>query len=147
MGAKSVVGALMALCAVAAGCSDPRDYLIPPPIPGEYALVAVGGSPLPATVIPPGGPRTYLRGTLTLGDDGTFVRATDIERCASGSCTTTTVTVRGTWTKLSGGSLRFVGDDGVTDPPPLVLGDGAGITFCAGPYGQPCQAEQVYERR
>lgn len=61
-----------------------------------------------------------------------------------GTCVTSTVIVHGAWSVLNGGSLRFTGNDGV---PPLVLGDGVRITFCAGPYGQPCQEDQVYERR
>jgi hypothetical protein len=34
--------------------------------------------------------------------------------------------------------------DGASDPPPLVHADGASIVCCAGPSGQPCQADQVY---
>jgi len=129
---------------VAAACSG-ADALGPLPVPGEYALVSVGGNPVPVVVMQPGGPRTYLGGSLTLAADQHFVQVTEIERCLT-SCTVTPVTVHGTWSVLPDGSLRFDGDAGHADPPPLVIADGRRITFCAGAAGEACVPELVFER-
>src|SRR3982750_4191148 len=121
--------ALAIACGVAAaGCSG-AEALGPTEIAGAYALVSVGGNPVPVVVMQPGGPRTFRGGGLTLGADQHFVQWTEIERCVD-TCTLTRVTVHGTWSVLPDGSLRFVGDAGQSDPPPLVIAAGRRITFC-----------------
>jgi hypothetical protein len=108
----------------------------------------VGGHALPATVIPPGGPRTYLDGSLTLNADHSFSQVTHVQRCGSdGSCSVGTSTNVGTWSVLADGSLSFVGSQGYSIPPQLVLLQGDRITFCQGTAGSPCVAEEVYERQ
>jgi hypothetical protein len=137
--------ALAIACGVAAAACSGAEALGPTEIAGEYVLVSVGGNPVPVVVMEPGGPRTFRAGSLTLGVDQHFVKSTDIERCLT-SCTLTRVVVHGTWSVLPDGSLRFDGDAGHSDPPPLVIADGRRITFCAGAAGEPCVPELVFER-
>jgi hypothetical protein len=140
------VGRVIALaCGVVAAACSGAEALGPTEIAGEYALVSVGGNPVPVVVMQPGGPRTFRGGSLELGADRHFVKWTEIERCLD-TCTRTRVTVHGTWSVLPDGSLHFDGDAGHSDPPPLVIADGRRVTFCAGAAGEPCVPELVFER-
>ena len=143
----TAVGALVVGCGVLAAACSGADTLEPGQVAGDYVLVSVGGQSLPATVIPPGGPRTYLGGYLTLGADRHFVQVASIQSCPNGTCSVGTLTIQGTWSVLQDGSLYFDGDHGHAEPPPLVLADGRRVTFCASSSAQPCTPEQQYERQ
>jgi hypothetical protein len=142
---RTTVGALLAGCGIAAaGCSG--EALGPESLPGDYVLVSMGGHLLPAVVVPPGGPRTYLSGSLTLGTDQRYVQVTDLQRCLE-SCTVTPVTVLGTWSVRPDGTLFFDRDDGDAYPEPVALAEGRRITFCGGVVDEPCSPAKVFERR
>jgi hypothetical protein len=143
------VALAMVVCGAALSACLKDEVLEPAPLPaGAYRLVSVGGQPLPAVMVPPGGPRTYLAGSLDLAQDQSFVQATDIQRCQSaGACTTSTVTVHGTWSVLPDGTLAMHGDAGESSPPPLIIARAGRITICSTAAGQPCQPDLVYQHR
>ncbi|MFL5384082.1 MAG: hypothetical protein ACJ8GN_16290 [Longimicrobiaceae bacterium] len=139
---RRLAGVLVIACAACSGDQP----LSPESLPGEYALGAVGASAVPVTVYDPGGPRTYLGGTLTLSADQDYVLTKEVRRCTT-ACTEGTVVEHGIWSVLADGSLTFRGDNGVSDPPPLVLAKGREIVFCVGAAGEPCQPAWVFQRQ
>lgn len=146
MRARSLVGALVAGVTFGSGGCSGDQPLSPGALPGQYSLVSVGAHSLPVTVYPPGGPLTYLSGTLTLFDDHTYVEAKEARRCVTG-CAESTVVEHGTWSVLADGSLYFRGDNGWSAPPPLVLAQGREIVFCVNAAGEPCIPEWTFQRQ
>jgi hypothetical protein len=145
MRASRLAGALVIGFGCGSGGCSGDGPIAPGSLPGEYTLVAVGASTVPVTVYEPGGPRTYLGGSLTLSADQGYAMTKDVRRCTT-ACTETTVVEHGTWSVLADGSLTFRGDNGVSDPPPLVLAKGREIVFCVGAAGEPCTPGWVFQR-
>lgn len=130
--------AALSVCALLVNTLACHDATAPPsPYVGVYALVSVGGTPVPA----PWNGAKIMSSTITLGNDGSFMRSVADTVYGGGSAAFTTSVQRGRW-RVSGSTpndptlaatLNVTLSDG-TEESHLITKFGIGYSYSSGDW-------------